>query len=413
VIGETFHVVSGVVSLTLMLGVLVLFYASGLNRSRMWTIVVTPLASIIGSGFLVVAPLLYQNFGGYHLAAIALLNIVALAVGWVMRTNIQLFEPILGNGNKHAVTLILFERASKLVLGLSFTISVAFYLSLLSSFALEALGVRSMLSIRIMTTVLLVFIGFYGYSRGLHGMEGLEKVAVNVKLSIIAGLLLALGLGAAYVSVNGGGAAPALDHRLNLESLQVLGGMLLVVQGFETARYLGRDYSPGERSRGQLIAQLIAAGVYVLFVPLAAPLALDLSQAPDETAIISIVGRAAFGLATALSLAAIFSQFGAAVADTVGTGGIIEEETRGRIPRRLGYLIITSLAAVLLWSRDVFSVLTLASRAFALFYCLQAIIAFALAIETPGIPFRRVRIILFPVVAVVMMLIFLYALPAH
>jgi hypothetical protein len=158
---------------------------------------------------------------------------------------------------------------------------------------------------------------------------------------------------------------------------------------------------------------LIAAGVYILFVPLAAPLALDLTQAPDETAIITIVGRAAFGLGAALSLAAIFSQFGAAVADTVGTGGIIEEESQGRIPRRHGYLIITALAIVLLWARDVFSVLTLASRAFALFYGLQAIIATVLVLETPGIPFRRVRVVLFPTVAVLMLLIFLYALPAH
>lgn len=61
-IAESVHFFNGVVSLILMAGVMLMFYLSGLNRSRMWTIIVTPLASIIGSGFLVVAPLLYQNF---------------------------------------------------------------------------------------------------------------------------------------------------------------------------------------------------------------------------------------------------------------------------------------------------------------------------------------------------------------
>ncbi|HLC03735.1 MAG TPA: hypothetical protein VJK02_11910 [Anaerolineales bacterium] len=412
-IAESFRLFNGVVSLILMAGVMLMFYLSGLNRSRMWTIIVTPLASIIGSGFLVVAPLLYQNFGPFHLLAIVVLNAVALAVGWVMRTNIKHFEPILVNGNKNGPTLILLERVAKLILGLSFIVSVAFYLTLLSSFSLEALGVRSPAAIRIMTTVLLLFIGTYGYTRGLHGMEALEKIAVNVKLSIIAGLLLALGLSAVYLMANGGGANLTMNHRLDLQSLQVFGGMLLVVQGFETARYLGRDYSPEERAKGQFIAQLIAAGVYVLFVPLAAPLALDLSRAADETAIISIVGRAAVGLATTLSFAAIFSQFGAAVADTVGTGGIIEEETRGWIRRRVGYLIVTSLAVLLLWTRDVFSVLTIASRAFALFYCLQSIIAFVLVIESPGMRYRRIRLILFPIMAALLLLIALFAFPAH
>ncbi len=392
---------------------LVLFFGTSIRRSRLWTIVVTPLASIIGSGFLVVAPLLYQNFGRYHLLAIVLINVFAISLGWVVSTNIHYFEPLLQNGNGHAKLLRAIERGSSVVLGLSYVISVGFYLSLLSAFSLHALGMESRIGVRLLTTAILVFIGLFGYLRGLHGMESLEKVAVNGKLSVISGLLVALVLSAGYLRVNGMIRPELASPALSLESLRILGGMLLIVQGFETTRYLGKDYSAAERNRGMITAQLIAAFIYILFVPLAAPLAVDLTRAADETAIISIVGRAAFGLAPALSIAAIFSQFGAAVADTVGTGGILEQETRGRIRRRVGYLIVTGLAIILIWTLDVFSVLTLASRSFALYYALQAIMATILAYDQPEIKHRWTRMILFTLLAMLMLLITIFAIPAH
>lgn len=379
----------------------------------MWTIVVTPLASIIGSGFLVVAPLLYQNFGRYHWVAIIFINFFALAVGWVIRTNIKHFEPLLQNGNRHRRLLINLERASSIVLGLSYIISVGFYLSLLSSFALNALDIRTPLNIKLFTTAILVLIGTTGYLRGLHGMEKLEKVVVMVNLSIIAGLLVSLALSATFLKVNGTIAGPNGIPEFNINSLLVLGGMLLIVQGFETTRYLGADYTPAERARGQLLAQVIAAAVYLLFVPLAAPLATDLSQAADETAIIAIVSQAAWGLAPVLSLAAMLSQFGASVADTIGTGGILEEESNRRIRRRVGYVLVTFMAGIMVWSVDLFQVLTLASRAFALYYAIQAVMAAILVIETPGVLYKRFRSLLFPGLAVVLLLVTLFAIPAH
>jgi hypothetical protein len=407
-----YYLASGL-SLGVMFGLVILLNLPGLRRSRMWTIVVTPLASIIGSGFLVVAPLLYQNFGRNHILAIVLINLFALGVGWMMRTNIQFFEPLLENGNAHSDLLVAMDRIASIVLSLSYTIAVAFYLTLLSSFALEVLDLRSPLTIRLLTSVLLLFVGVYGYFRGLHGMEWLEKIAVVVNLSIIAGLLVALAVSVGYLRINGEGVSSLNVTSLSLERLLILGGMLIIVQGFETARYLGKDYAPQERARGMLLAQLIACLVYLVFVPLAAPLASNLSQAADETAIITIVGKAAWGLAPTLSIAAIFSQFGASVADTIGAGGILEEKTKGRIQRRLGYVIISILAGVLIWARDVFSVLTLASRAFALYYALQAVIASVLVALTPDMPHRMFKRIFFPLLIPCLMAIALFAIPAH
>lgn len=387
------------------------FYVTAVARSRMWTITVTPLASIIGSGFLVVAPLLYTNFGSASLVAIVVINVFALGVGLIIRTNIHHFEPLLENAHGGRF-LLTTERLSNVSLAISYVISIAFYISLLSSFALELFSLRQPLATRALTTAILAGIGVYGYVKGLHGLEKLEKIAVNSKLSIIGALLVVLAIAAVLRDGVLPAPAPLPAPGFGIHGLQILGGMLLITQGFETARYLGKDYSRTERARAMLAAQLIAAAVYVAFVALAEPFS-HLIDNVDETAIIQIVGAVAIGLPAVLSIAAIFSQFGAGVADTVGTGGIVEEESRGRISRRVGYVVVCALAIGLIWIADIFQVLTLASRAFAFYYALQAIIAtVVIKRQNPG-HYRRAKLVLFPALAALLMLIALFAIPAH
>lgn len=389
------------------------FYLTRLRTSQMWTIVVTPLASIIGSGFLVVAPLLYSNFGSAALPAIIFISLFALGVGLVIRTNIKYFEPLLENEHGGRLVLLI-ERLSNVALGISYVISVAFYIVLLSSFTLELFGLRETLMVRLLTTAILAFIGLFGFLRGLHGLESLEKVAVNVKLSIIGALVLVMA-SANLLFMQDGISAPAGEATLlSVHGLQILGGMLLITQGFETARYLGHDYSRKDRARALLIAQLLATVIYILFVALAQPFSGAITEV-TETAIIALVGAVAVGLPVVLSLAAIFSQFGAGVADTIGTGGILEEESRGKIQRRKGYLIIAVLAILLIWVMDIFQVLTLASRAFALYYGLQAIIATIVTwrYPQPSSWRRAIKLTLFPTLAILLFLIAIFAIPAH
>ena len=391
--------------------ILAAFYFTAAGRSRMWTIIVTPLASIIGSGFLVVAPLLYGNFGRGSVLAIILINVYALGVGWVMRTNIRDFEPLLENAHGGRF-LLATERLSNLALAISYVVSIAFYISLLSSFALELFALREPLLVRGLTTLLLAAIGGYGFLRGLHGMERLEKVAVNSKLSIIGGLVVVLAAARILPASGSATARPLAAFNPGLHSLQILGGMLLITQGFETARYLGKDYTRRERARAMLLAQLIAAAIYVAFVALAEPFSQTMEQV-DETAIIQLVGAVALGLPVVLSIAAIFSQFGAGVADTVGTGGIVEEESRGRISRRVGYVIVCAMAVALIWVNDIFQVLTLASRAFAFYYALQAVIATVVTRrQNPGQQ-RVAKLVFFPVLALSLLLVAVFAISAH
>lgn len=88
-------------------------------------------------------------------------------------------------------------------------------------------------------------------------------------------------------------------------------------------------------------------------------------------------------------IAAAMSQFSAAVADTVGAGGLIEKTSKGHLRARWGYLVIAAFAIVLVWKANIFEIISIASRAFALYYLLQGINAFRAAGISVTSPKRR------------------------
>ena len=74
-------------------------------------------------------------------------------------------------------------------------------------------------------------------------------------------------------------------------------------------------------------------------------------------------------------MAAIMSQFSAAVADTVGAGCLASESSSGKLSTNKGYLLVSFLAIVLVWTADLLEIISVASRAFALYYLLQCVVA--------------------------------------
>jgi len=69
-----------------------------LAGSSDWKATVTPLASIMGSGFLVSAPLLAGVVGDMALVYMSGLLVLAYFVGGTIRFNIRYFEPIEQDG---------------------------------------------------------------------------------------------------------------------------------------------------------------------------------------------------------------------------------------------------------------------------------------------------------------------------
>jgi hypothetical protein len=121
-------------------------------------------------------------------------------------------------------------------------------------------------------------------------------------------------------------------------------------------------------------AQWISGAIYLSFVGLATVL-LGTFRTMSETGIIDLSAQVAFLLPFLLILGASLSQFSAAVADTLASGGLIQEATYDKVDHRHVYVAVMVLAILLLWTSHIFEIIAYASRAFAAYYGLQCAIA--------------------------------------
>lgn len=337
-----------------------------------WRATLTPLASIIGSGFLVLAPLLLRHFGVHAATMMVALCALAYAVGAAIRHNIAAIE----DGTADPPALAAIETVSSWALAFAYVVSVAYYLNLLGAFALAGVAGAPAAAARAVATAVLVLMAVLGWRGGLRALEKAEAFTVALKLAVIAGLLagMAAALGTTPVPK---GAPP--EPVQAFDALRLAFGMVITVQGFETSRYLRGAYDAATRVRTMRRAQIAASVIYVVYIALASRL-FDAATVPaSETAIIDLTASVASALPPMLVVAALAAQFSAAVADTGGCGGLVHELSGQRMPPRLAYVALAIGATLLTWSADVFEIISHASRAFALYYALQCGLAAARA----------------------------------
>ncbi|RDH81608.1 MAG: hypothetical protein DIZ80_16180 [endosymbiont of Galathealinum brachiosum] len=385
------------------------------QKSESWQATLTPLSSIIGSGFLIMSPLLASVVGILSPVAVTGIVILAYAIGSVIRFNIMHVEPRIKDGSLSQRTREV-EYLGDIALVLAYMVAVAFYLSLLSSFLLSYLGVDNIDAERWLTTVIILFISFVGYQRGLGGLEKLEAVSMTVQLSIVVSLLLGLGAFSYVFYTSGGSLSFDYPQRDVSTQVRILAGALLVVQGFETSRFLGEKYSPEVRVATMKKAQIISGILYVVSVILFLPVVqyLDL-QHVQLAKIVDVTGQAALVLPFMLIGAALMSQFSAAVADTGGGGGLLSENSGKKLSTRISYLGISICAVLLVWAVDLIEIITLASRAFAFYYFLQALLALNFCYRdcSPDSRMTVWRRMLFMSVALILLYIIFFAIPAE
>ena len=334
----------------------------------------TPLSSIFGSGFLIIVPILAGAVGPYSVIAMAAICALAYAVGSVIRFNIKHAEPVLA-GEPGEATLSR-ERASDLALVLAYVISVCLYLHILAAFVLGGFHADTELNENLMTTAVIGIITVIGVTRGLKVLDVLEQWGLYITLLII--MLLVFGFAhydwTAWQSASGITLVRALDHT-PWEIVTIVAGTLIVVQGFETPRYLGSDFTADIRVSASRWSQIISTAVYVAFVALALPVVHTLNGKYDDNSLIALVGIAASLLAVPLIVAAALSQFSAAVADTLAATGSMQETTHGHLKAKWGCILVGGGAIALTWSANTFEIVALASRAFAFYYMLQCLVA--------------------------------------
>lgn len=393
------------------IGVALLLLWPRLAQARQWRATITPLASIIGSGFLVLGPILVDNFGVWAVVSMLILCLVAYAFGSAIRFNIWW----LYGGTQEARGVILGERVASWVLAFAYFISVAYYLNLFGAFSARLFGPAEDDLKKFITTGIYVVILIAGLTRGFGLLERLEQVSVSLKLAIISALVagLAVYTGERTATQDTIQLAPAIG---GFPALQMMFGLIVTVQGFETSRYLGEHYNAEERIRSMKLAQGISTLIYISYVALLSLSFSSGSFALTETAIIDLMANLAAILVPLLIIAALTAQFSAGIADTAGSGGLVSELTHGRFGDRSTYVAIAIVGVALTWAADVFAIISFASRAFALYYAIQAGLACARVIastEEAGTQYKLVRLAGFGSLAMLGLAAFVFGVPVE
>ncbi len=365
-----------------------------LARAPLWRASITPLASIIGSGFLVIGPILDVSFGKLAPLVMAGLCLAAYLFGGAIRFNIAR----LGSGEARSHLEDRLEVFASWSLAFAYVISVAYYLNLLGAFAVSMTSLDDPTSARIVTSAVFIVILLVGWTRGFGALEMLEQVSVGLKLAIIAGLLAGLAwfFGEEVAQNKLVFTSPTVS---GWPALTLVFGLLVTVQGFETSRYLGAEYDVATRIRSMRIAQIVSTLIYLLYIGLMAYLFAPDTLELSETAIIDLMLIVAPILPGLLVIAAVSAQFSAAVADTGGAGGLLTELTRQRLSVRASYAMLVGIGVALTWGASVFDLISYASRAFAIYYGLQSLIAATGSAQTNAAPLRTFAFAVLAVVA--------------
>jgi hypothetical protein len=350
--------------------------APSVRHSERWRATVTPLASIIGSGFLVVGPILADVVGRWATAAMFGLCALAWLFGSAIRFNIIHAEPLIAE--QKDPRLLRLNRVAELGLAVAYFISVAYYLNLLGAFLLRGVGIIDPQLARVVTTVIIAALGVLGWFRGFKGIETVEVIAVSIKLAVIGGVLAAMF--AVFAANPGAQHWPASRPHDLWHTVRVLLGSVILVQGFETSRFLGQHYSAALRVKSMRWAQILSTLIYVAFIALLLPhvTSAQLGGPVKETEIIDILASVSVMLGPLLVLAAVASQLSAAIAD-MGGGGELIDGIFTKLPVKYAYATVTGMAIVLTWSIDIFGIIAIASRAFAVYYAIECTIAAVLA----------------------------------
>lgn len=335
---------------------------------------VTPLASIFGSGFLIIVPVLERTLGGLTVVGVVLVCAVAWLVGIAIRHNVGVVEPLAESGALDRTTKRV-ERLSDNLIIVAYVISIALYLRIMAEYIVRYLASGSDTAERALASVAVAVIMFVGVTRGFGGLDLLERLALAAVLVLTTALGGMFFLTDAGDLLGGGLDLPGVPGIGLGKTLLVLGGIVITVQGFETVRYLADEYDRPTRIWACRCSQLIAASIYIGFAAVATPLMGIGTPAGVDVDLLDITRRVAPLLVLPLVLCAVLSQFSAATADTVAATEnlhtLYSPTMRGPRP----YVLSGIAAIALAWTVPTLTIIAVASRAFAAYYSAQCVVA--------------------------------------
>jgi hypothetical protein len=367
---------NSIVAVLTLAGLAWVLYRPKVQESLTYKATVVPLGEIMDVGFIVFSPVIIVLFGYDATWAMLGLCLLAILTGFATSYNINHYEPLVGKPDP----LHRWNSLALWALLAASVVNVAYYAQLLMTLVWLPLG--DLYSAGLVTATAALLLGIlmiYGFARGLMALNDLGNKSTAFNLSAIAAVLVAFATFNVQRLVGGDFDWPQFDAPVDADAFRKLLGLFVLVQGFESSRYIGAYLSAETRVKTMRSAQYISSTVYVLFVAFSLILFATVDAPANVTAIFEVSEEVSVFLPFLIMAAALGSQLSAIVNDTETRTEMLAGEVGDRVPRRWTFPLFLVPAILFVVLTDVSSAVALASRVFAAYYLLQALIAGRLA----------------------------------
>ncbi len=347
-------------------------YRPKVQQSVRYQATVIPLANIMDVGFLVLSPAIVLLAG--FAAPLVMLGIclLAIATGLAISYNIRNQEPL--EETKDSVNSI--AKLSEWALLAATFVNIAYYTLLLITLVLWPLGAYSTGALAVWGTAYLVAIGLIGWFGGINWLNKQANKTTAFNISAVVGVVVAFVFYNIQELLGGRWEIGSTEVSITTDDFRKIIGLFAMVQGFEAARYIGNRFSADQRISSMRLAQYISSFVFVVLVASILVVFLPPLSELDGTAIFLASDLVGPALPWIVLLAAIGSQTSAILGATSSRSDMI---TSAGVGRKWTFPIILIPTIALFLLTDVTQAVALASRVFALYFLLQALIAGMLA----------------------------------
>jgi hypothetical protein len=154
-----------------------------------------------------------------------------------------------------------------------------------------------------------------------------------------------------------------------------------MVQGFEAARYIGGRFAGETRISAMRVAQVISTVVFVVMLASVTVLFVQVETDFGGKSIFVVSHEVGATMPWLILLAAIGSQTSAIINATMSRSDmLVDHKVLGlKVPRRWTFVVLLAPAIAIYLLVDITQAVALASRVFATYFVLQAIMALVLA----------------------------------
>ena len=304
---------NSIVAVVTLVGLAWLLYRPKVQESRTYKATVVPLAEIMDVGFIVFSPIIILLFGYDAPWAMLGLCLLAILTGFAISYNINNYEPLVGKPDP----LHRWNSFALWALLAASVVNVAYYAQLLMTLVWLPLGdLYSPGLVTATAALLLGILTIYGFAKGLMALNDMGNKTTAFNLSAIVAVLVAFAAYNVQQLVGGDFNWPHFDPPADAEAFRKLLGLFVLVQGFESSRYIGAYFSADKRVKTMRSAQYISSAVYVLFVAFSLILFATVKAPTDVTAIFEVSEQVSVFLPFLIMAAALGSQLSAIVNDT-------------------------------------------------------------------------------------------------